>query len=50
MIFGKWDERAARVHEARSASSQPPAAPATGTDGSSPDLKKPAPLVERQPD
>jgi uncharacterized protein YacL len=50
MIFGKWDERAARVHDARSASSVPAPAPATGTDGSSPDLKKPASLVERQPD
>jgi uncharacterized protein YacL len=50
MIFGKWDERAASRHDTRSAVSPPPPTPASGTDGSSPDLKKPAPLVERQPD
>ena len=50
MIFGKWDERAARVHDARSASSVPQVTPATGTDGSSADAKKPAPLGDRQPD
>jgi len=50
MIFGKWDERAAGRHESRGSSPPPPVAPATGTDGSSPDTKKPAPLVERPSD
>jgi uncharacterized protein YacL len=50
MIFGKWDERAAGRHESRASSPPPPVAPATGTDGSSPDTKKPAPLVERPSD
>jgi len=50
MIFGKWDERAASRHDSRASSSPPPVAPASGTDGSSPDLKKPAPLVERPQD
>ncbi|MBZ5550863.1 MAG: TRAM domain-containing protein [Acidobacteriia bacterium] len=50
MIFGKWDERAASRHDTRSPSSAPPAAPASGADGSSPDLKKPAPLVDRPQD
>jgi len=50
MIFGKWDERAAGRHESRSSSPPPPVAPATGTDGSSPEAKKPAPLVERPSD
>ena len=50
MIFGKWDERAASRHDTRSPSSAPPAAPASGVDGSSPDLKKPAPLVDRPQD
>jgi uncharacterized protein YacL len=51
MIFGKWDERAARSHEARTASSAAQVAPAAGADGgSNPDLKKPAPLGDRQPD
>ena len=50
MIFGKWDERAASRHDTRSASSPPPVAAASGTDGSSPDAKKPAPLGDRQQD
>jgi len=50
MIFGKWDERAATRHDSRSSPSAPPVAPAIGTDGSNPDLKKPSPLIERPPD
>jgi uncharacterized protein YacL len=50
MIFGKWDERAAIRHDSRASSPPPPVAPASGTDGSSADLKKPAPLVERPQD
>ena len=50
MIFGKWDERAASRHDSKASSPPPPVAPASGTDGSSPDLKKPAPLVERPQD
>jgi uncharacterized protein YacL len=51
MIFGKWDERAARSHEARTASSAAQVAPVAGADGgSNPDMKKPAPLGDRQPD
>ena len=48
MIFGKWDERAAGRHESKP-SSPPPVAPATGSDGSSPDSKKPAPLMADRP-
>jgi uncharacterized protein YacL len=50
MIFGKWDERAANRHDSRASSPPPPVAPASGTDGSSADLKKPVPLVERPQD
>jgi TRAM domain len=50
MIFGKWDERAASRHDTRSASSTPQVAVATGTNGASPEAKKPTPLVDRQPD
>ncbi len=49
MIFGKWDERAASRHDARSSSAPPSATPATGTNGA--DAKKPVPLMsERPPD
>ncbi|MBZ5656118.1 MAG: TRAM domain-containing protein [Acidobacteriia bacterium] len=50
MIFGKWDERAAGRHDSKASSPPPPVAPASGTDGSNPDLKKPAPLIERPQD
>jgi uncharacterized protein YacL len=53
MMFVNWDERAARSHEARTASSAAAAqvAPAAGADGgSNPDIKKPAVLGDRQPD
>jgi uncharacterized protein YacL len=49
MIFGKWDERAAGRHDAKSTSSSPAVPVATGTEGAVPEAKKSAPLVAERP-
>jgi uncharacterized protein YacL len=48
MIFGKWDERTAGRHDSRSTSPAPPV-PAPGSDSTTSDGKKSAPLVADRP-